>query len=167
MAAHELGQGVYDDVGAVFDRPHKDRRRHGIVDNQRQPTRVRNLRERPDVTDVACGISDQFTKNRPRGSVDQRRDVRGAVGRGEARMDPVAPQRMGEQRVRRAVELRRRDDAAAAIGERQKGIGQCGLAGRNGERGDTAFKQSESLLQNIGRRIGDPTVAKARDFQVE
>ena len=41
MAAHELGQGVYDDIGAVFNRPHKDRCRHGIVDNQGRTQRVR------------------------------------------------------------------------------------------------------------------------------
>ena len=52
----------------------------------------------------------------------------------EPRLDAVALQRVGEQRVRRAVELRRRDDAAAAIGERQEGVGERRLAGRDGER---------------------------------
>ena len=162
MAAHELGQRVHDDIGAMLDRPQKDRRRHGIVDDQRQPVRVRDFGERLDVADVAGRIADGFAKDRARGFVDQRRDVRGAVARGEARLDAVAPQRVGEQRVRRAIELRRRDDAAAAIGERQKGVGERGLARRDGERRDPAFEQRDALLQYVGRRIGDPAVAKAR-----
>ena len=59
-----------------------------------------------------------FAKDSARGLVDQRRYIRGPVARGETRLDAVAAQRVGEQRVRGAIELRRRDDAAAAIGER-------------------------------------------------
>ena len=53
---------------------------------------------------------------------------------------------MGEQRVRGSIELRRRDDAAAAIGERQKGVGERGLARRYGERRDPAFQLRDPLL---------------------
>ena len=35
MAAHELGQRMHDDVGAVLDRAQQDRRRDRIVDDQR------------------------------------------------------------------------------------------------------------------------------------
>ena len=70
MSAHELGQGVYDDIGAVFDRPQEDRRGHGVVDDQRQPARVRDISERLDVADVAGRIADGFTKDGACGLVD-------------------------------------------------------------------------------------------------
>ena len=36
MPAHELGERMDYDIGAVFDRPQKDGRRNGVVYNQRQ-----------------------------------------------------------------------------------------------------------------------------------
>ena len=85
--------------------------------------------ERLDVADVAGGIADRLAEHRARLVVDQRRDVFGAVARREARLDAVAAQRVGEQRVGGAVELRRRDDVAAAVGEREEGVGERRLAG--------------------------------------
>ena len=99
--------------------------------------------------------------------VDQRREVLGALASGEARLDPVAAQRMGEQGVGRAVQRRRRDDRAAAVGERQEGVGERGLAGGDGERARAAFEQRDALLEDLGRRIGDAAVAEAFGFEIE
>ena len=111
---------MHDDVGAVLDRAQQDRRRHRVVDDQRHAARVRHVGERLDVADVAGRIADALAEHRAGVVVDQRRDVLGAVARGEARLDAVAAQDVREQRVGGAVELRRRDDVAAAVGERQR-----------------------------------------------
>ena len=140
VTAHELCQRMHDDVGAIHDRPQQDRRRHGVVDDQRDAMRMGDARERLDVADVAGGSAHGFAEDRARGLVDQRRDVFGAVARGEARFDAVAPERVGEQRMRRAVELRRRDDASAAIGESQKGVVERRLTGGHSKRGDAALE---------------------------
>ena len=63
--------------------------------------------------------------------------------------------------MRRAIELRGRDDAAATIGKCQKGVVERGLTRCDCERADPALELGYSLLQDIGRRVGDPTVAKA------
>ena len=44
--------------------------------------------------------------------------------RSKARLDAVAPQRVGEQGVRRAIELGWGHDATALIRERQKRVGE-------------------------------------------
>jgi hypothetical protein len=69
-AAHELGQGVHNDVGAVLDRPQEDGRGHRIVDNQRNPMHMGQARKRLDVADVAGRIADGFTEHRAAGLVD-------------------------------------------------------------------------------------------------
>src|SRR5271169_4948165 len=74
---------------------------------------------------------------------------------------------MGEQRVRRAVELRRRNDASAAIGESQKGVVERRLTGGHSEGGDAALELRDAFLQNVGRRIGDAAVVIAGDFEIE
>ena len=47
VAAHELGQRMHDDVGAVFDRPQQDRRRDRVVDDQRHAVPVRDVGQAP------------------------------------------------------------------------------------------------------------------------
>ena len=72
------------------------------------PWRWATFGERFDVADIAGRIADALAEHRAGVVVDQRRDGLGAVARGEARLDALAAQDMGEQRVGRAVELRRR-----------------------------------------------------------
>jgi len=67
--------------------------------------------------------------------------------------------------VRRAIQLGRRDDAAAAIGEKR--VSERSLSRCDGERGDAALKLGDPLLQNVCRGIGYAAVAKARDLQIE
>ena len=74
VAAHEFGQRMHHDVGAVLDRPQQDRRRDGVVDDQRNAMPVRHLGQRLDVADVAGGVADALAENRLRIVVDQRFD---------------------------------------------------------------------------------------------
>jgi hypothetical protein len=62
-------------------------------------------------------------------------------------------------------QLGRRDDAAAAIGEKR--VSERSLSRCDGERGDAALKLGDPLLQNVCRGIGYAAVAKARDLQIE
>ena len=114
VAAHELGQRVDDDVGAVLDRPQQDGRRDRVVDDQRYAVPCGDRGQRLDVADIAGRIADALAEDRAGVVVDQAaRSPRRPIALGEADVDALARQKMGEQRVRRAVELRHGDDVAA------------------------------------------------------
>ncbi len=81
--------------------------------------------------------------------------------------DALARQDVREQGVRRAVELRDRDDVAAGVGEIDEREMQRRLSGRDRERADAAFEFGDALFKNGGGRIGDPAVAIAFGLEVE
>ena len=158
---------MHGDVGAVVERLEQDRRRNGVVDDQRHAMTVRDFGQRLDVADIAGGIADGLGEHRFGVRVDQSLDRVRLVAVGKAAGDTLARQHMAEQGVRRAVELRDGDDVAAAIGE----VGECemqrGLAGRDRQRADAAFEFGDALFQNRRGRIGDPAVAIAVGFEIE
>ena len=92
VAAHELGQRMDDDVGAVLDRPQQDRRRHGVVDDQRHAVALGDLGERLDIADIAGRIADAFAEDGARLGVDQLLDRFGAIALGKADRDALARQ---------------------------------------------------------------------------
>ncbi len=112
VPAHELGQRMHHDVGAVFDRPQQDRRGDRVVDDQRHAVFVGHARQRFDVADISRRIADTFAKDRPRLVVDQLLDILGTIRFREADRDSLAWQNVSEQCVGGAVELRNRDDVA-------------------------------------------------------
>jgi len=66
-----------------------------------------------------------------------------------------------------AVELRRRDDIAAAIRHVQEREIQRRLSRCRGQCGDAAFEVRDALFQNVDSGIGDAAVAIAFGFQIE
>ena len=80
VAAHEFGQRMHDDVGAVIDRTQQDRRRHRIVDDERHAVTFGDRGQRLDVADIAGRIADAFAEDGARLVVDQLLDRLGAVG---------------------------------------------------------------------------------------
>ncbi len=74
---------------------------------------------------------------------------------------------MGQQSMACAVKFRRRDDRAAAIGERQQRVIQRRLALGHAQRTDPAFQRRYALLQDVDGGISDPTVPKTGRLQVK
>ena len=167
MAAKEFGQRMYDDIGAVVDRPQQDRRGNGIVDDKRNTVACGDVCQRFDVTDIAGRVADAFAKNTAGGVVDEFFDGVGPVGFGETHGDALARQNVAEQRVGRAVKLRHRNYIGAHRGEIEYGIIQRRLTGACAQRIDPAFQQGNAALQHGDRRIADAAVAMAFDFKVE
>ena len=62
VSAHEFGERMDDDVGAVLDRPQQGRSGDRVVDDQRDAARMGDLGKRGDVANIARGIADAFTK---------------------------------------------------------------------------------------------------------
>ena len=94
------------DVGAVVDWPQQNRRRHGVVDNQRNAVLVGYPGQRLDIADVSGGIADAFAKDRPGLVVNVLFDGVRTIRCGKADRDALIGQKMGEQRMCRAIELR-------------------------------------------------------------
>ena len=70
MAAEELGGGVDDDVGTVFDGPDEVRGAEGVVDDERDAVRMSKLRQRVDVRDVRVGVAESLDEDGSRIVVD-------------------------------------------------------------------------------------------------
>ena len=167
MAAKELGERVHHDIRAKFDRLEQNRRRHGVVDDQRHAGAMRDFGDGFDVADLAGGIADGFAEHRTGVLIDQPGDVVWLVAGRETAGDALPRQDVGQQRMRGAVELRHRNDVAAVIGEIDEGEMQRGLTARHCQRTDATFQLSHTLFQHAGGRIGDPRVAIAFGLEIE
>ena len=93
VPAHEFGQRVDHDVGAVFDWPQHDRGRHRVVDDERHAVPLGDRRQRLDVADVAGRIADALAENAAGVVVDQLLDGVGLVEFGEKRTPIPCPGR--------------------------------------------------------------------------
>src|SRR6185295_12390070 len=95
---------------------------------------VRDLRQRLDVDDVDERVAERLGVEELGIFLDRLAKVLGIVGRDEGRLDAELPQVDVQQRVRAAVERRRRDDVVARAAEGQE-RGRLGrLSGGGGER---------------------------------
>ncbi len=158
MTADELGQRVHGDVGALIEDPRADRRRHGVVEDQGQAGRVCRLGPRRDVEHVQPRVADRLAEHQPRLLVGQAGDGARVVGVGPADLDAVLRQRVREQVVRAAVELRDGDDVVAGAADVQHRVGDRRLARGGDERADAALERGEALLEHVPRRVHDPRV---------
>ena len=89
------------------------------------------------------------------------------VGLGKAGLHAELGQDVGKQRVRRAVELRYRDDVAAGLGNVEHRVVECGLPGGDRQGIDAAFELRHAPLEHLVGRIADAGVAIALDLQVK
>ena len=167
MAAEKFGQRMDDDIGAVVDRAQQDRRRHSVVDDERNAAPLADLGQRLDVADVAGWIADALAEDGARIVVDQLFDRLGRIRLGKANRDPLARQEMRKQRVRRAIELRHRHDVGAQVGEIEDRVIERRLTGARAQRFDAALELGDAPLQHRRGRIADAAIAVAFDFQIE
>ncbi len=65
VAADPLGRRVHHDVGAELDRPAEERRREGVVDQQRNLRVMRDLRDRGNIEHFEPGIADGLADHQP------------------------------------------------------------------------------------------------------
>ena len=104
VSADELGGGVDDDVGAVFDGPQQEGRREGIVDHQRDSVPMGDGRHGFDVDEVGIRVAEGFNEDEFGLGTDGLLEIR-EVGRvHEGGRHPVGDQRMLEQVIRAAID---------------------------------------------------------------
>ena len=165
MAAEELGQRMHDDVRAVVDRPHQDRRGYGVVDDQRHAVPMRHFGQRLDVADVAGRIADALAEHRAGVLVDQGLDIGRPVAGGERPWIPAREGR-GEEAYgwcRRAAAWRR---CSADVGQREHGVVSAACPEAT-QRSHPALQLGDPILEHGVGRIGDAGVAVAVLLEVE
>ncbi len=167
VAAEELGQRVEDDVGAVRQRPHEIRRRHGVVDHQRQAGRVRHVGDRADVQRVELGVGDRLRVQQLGARRDGPAEGLGVVAVHEGDVDAELLEGVAEQRDGAAVERPGRDHVVAGAGQVEDGRADGRLAGGEGDAGHSVFQRGHPLLEHRRGRVGDARVDVARLLQRE
>src|SRR5580704_2376407 len=103
VPSHELGHGMYDDIGAVFDRPQQDWRGNCVIDNQRNAVFVGDPSKSFDVRDIARWITYAFAKDRPGVFVDQLFHILRTVTGCEARRDSALRENMRQKSIGGAI----------------------------------------------------------------
>ena len=109
VAADVLGGGMDDHVRAPIHRPAEVRRRHGVVDDERDFGFVRDLRQRLDVDDVDGRVTERLGVDELRIGFERPAEILRLVGMDEGRLDAELLQVHLQQRVcrRRASTPRR------------------------------------------------------------
>ena len=167
VPADELGGGMDDDVGAVFDRTDQIRGSEGVVDDQRNVVRVRQFGERLDVGNVAVRVAERFDEDGFGFGTDRGLDFFEVVDVDQARLDSVTGECVGEEVERAAVDRLLGDDMFPLLGERLDCVRDGGCPRRNRECPYAPFERSEPFFEDFLRRVGEPAVDVARVGQTE
>ena len=156
VAADELGGRVNDDVGAPLDRVDAIGRRHGVVDDERNPEFMGERRDALDVEHVVSRVGEHLTEVRPGvllGGVAPLIEVVGILDEGH--LDAELGQSVMQQVVGSAVQRRRRHEVLPRLhdvedGQRRSRLprGHRKRAGQPDRRGERPFERGESGLEN-------------------
>ena len=166
VAAEELGEAVHDDVGAPLDRADQVRRRHRVVEDQRDADLVGDAGDALDVEHVVLRVGDRLAEEGHRVVLDGGPPLLEVVGVVDERdLDAELGERVVEQVVRAAVQRRRRHDVRPGAAEVEDGERGRGLAGPDDERAGqpdrrraAALERVEAGLEHRLRRVHDPGV---------
>src|SRR5690606_18530300 len=104
LPADPLRRRVDHDVCAMLDRPAEDRGRERVVDDERNASRVCDIRETAKVGNVEPWVPDRLDVDRPRRVVDGGLDGGEVVRIDELRGDAQPRQGVPEERGSPAVE---------------------------------------------------------------
>jgi len=96
---------VHDDIGSVVERSDEIRRRHRVVDDQRDAGLVRDLGDRRDVESVEPWIADRLGENELRVRPESAAKGLWVAGVDEGELESEARKRVDKEIVRAAVEL--------------------------------------------------------------
>ena len=158
---HDEGGAVLDGARQVAARPER------VVHDERHTHGVGGSAPGVEVNHVQRRVAQRLHEHRAGVFVGQLGDRLGVVALGEAHLDAELRQRVGEQVVGTAVELRLGDDVVAGAAHVEHRVGHGRLAGRQGTRGNAALKLGDALLQHIPGGVHDAGVDVARLRQGE
>ena len=125
VAAHELGERMHHDIGAMIERPRDVGRGERVVDDQRNAVLVRDFRDRRDIQNVAARIADGLAIQHPGFGRDRFAEIFRIVGLDEYEVIAKTPHRDVELREGAAIERARGDNLVARRGDRSSSARNC------------------------------------------
>ena len=153
VAADPFRDRVHDDVGAERERAAEIRRGEGIVDQERNAGRMRDVGDLRDVEHFQSRIADGLADHQPGAFADCGAKPVEIARLDEARGDAEARQRVGKEIDGAAIERRRCDDMIAGAQQRGDGEVHRRHAARGAHGADAVFERREPFLQHGGGRI--------------
>jgi hypothetical protein len=137
-----------DDVGAPLERPAQIGRRQGVVDDQRDSGRVRDLRDLLDIDNDAAGIGEVLDKDRLALRGQRAAEIL-RIGWVDKMAFPAEHlERQAELGQRAAIEVARGDEFVARLQQREKNQELRGMARCRRDRGATAFEAGDALFEH-------------------
>ena len=156
VTADELRRRVHDDVGAVILHPDEGGGADRVVDDEGDTGVVGDVGHRADVEHLSDRVGDRLGEQQAGRGAHGVTPGREIVRIDERDVDAEVAEGVVEQVDGAAIERARRDDVAAAAGEREAGDGRRRLPGSDSRRGDAALEGRETLLED---RLGRCAVA--------
>src|SRR5665648_62145 len=159
VTAQVLGRRVHDDVSTPLDRADQVRRRHRVVDDQRDADLVRDPSDRLDVEDVGLRVGDGLAEEQLGVGLDGVPPGLWVVRVGdERRRDPELGQGVVQQVVGAAVQAGAGHDVVAGLGDVQEREGLRGLAGGDQQGADAALEGGDAVLHHLLGGVADPGI---------
>src|ERR1700722_465273 len=156
-----------NNVSAIFDRPQQDGRGDGIVHDERNPVFMGHASQAFDVADVAGGITHAFAEDSPRLLINQLRYCLRAIVLCEANRNSLAGQKVCEERVGGAIELRSRDDVTSQLGYVLYSIVDGRLTAANTLRVQAPLQSGDAPFQHRRGWVADTGVTEALCLQIK
>ena len=156
-----------DHVGPPFQGPEEVGRRHGVVDDERDPGLVGDGGDGLDVQDDAARVGQHFDEDGLAFGCQRLPEVLGIGGIDEMAGPAEALEADPELGDRAAVEIDGRDELVARLQEREEGQKLRRVARRRADGGPPAFQGRHPFLEHRHGRIGEPGIDEAEGLQVE
>ena len=167
VPAEPFGGRVHDDVGAMLDRAAEIGRGKGVVDQERNAGRMRDLRNPGNIEHLEAWIADGLADHEPGLRRDRRTEGVEIARLDECGRDAEAGQGVREQVDGAAVERGGGDDMIAGIEQRRDRQMHRGHAARGADRADAALQRRQPFLEHCRGRVGNARVDVPGAFQIE
>jgi hypothetical protein len=165
VSADHLGERIHRDVRAEIKGVEERRRRHRIVDDERQLVLVGYPGDGREIVHVPFRIPDGLRVEQPGVLVDGPLEV-GRVARvDEASLDPEALERVAELSVGAAVELVPGHEVLPGRGNGGDGVEDGRLSGSGRHRARRAVDGGQPLLEHVSGGVHEPRVDIAERSQ--
>jgi hypothetical protein len=156
-----------DDVGAVFEGPDEVRRRHGVVDDERDVVTLSDGADGLEVNDHPARIGNRLHEDGLGALGDGGLEGRGIVAIGPHHVPTEILERVGELVDGAAVEPPRRHELVARLQERVHDDDLRRVAGGDGEGGGAALQGRDALFQDGAGRVADARIDVPERLQAE
>ena len=167
VTADPLGGRVHHQIRPQFDRPAKRRSQKGVVDCQREPVTLRDLRDSRQIHDLQTRVSNHFAENQPRFGPDRCLEGLGIARIDQGGFDAEAWRRMQKEVDRAAIQATRSDDMASLPHQGGHQQPEAGMTRGSGQTRHPLIQRRDPFLQHRNGGVADAAVDVAGTLEVE